>query len=667
MLSGLKRAYREIDLSGKGLQQVWVLWVVVILILPNTQSIFAADAMFDGKSLTGWNQTGTAIWRAEGMGVVGKVDQASDGWLVSQHSYQDIGLNLSVRCDDPCKAGILLGAERSGDRTTGTFISLSEAEIGVYEATLDSRGHILELRKPKSQESESKKQVTYPGPAGHPFSAAPAPASFELGKWNHLEIHLFTVRASGGSAMTSLRVLLNDTVIDTPLEHKVPAGGGLPPHDRIGAQAQVGAFGPIALHVEGRPGAEVHFKDLTLADYTQTTPTIEHVSDEFRQQRLTGFYYGDGMAVGDFNRDGHLDLVTGPLYWEGPDFKVAREIDVAQPLDPTDYPRSMGALVADFNADGWPDVIETGWPAGDPLYLYINPKNEQRRWERYKVLPAVQGEIYALADIDGDGLPEFVYTANGYISYAKPDPAKPTDPWIVHNISQQGPWGAHALGVGDINGDGRLDVLDAWGWWEHPESETKEPWRYHAEVFGRRSSHPSPGGAQMFVYDVNGDGLPDVITSLEAHGYGLAWFEQKRNKEGKISFQEHIIMDRDPSLSHGVAFSELHGVALADVDGDGLLDIVTGKNKYSWGTHWTFTYPDEDGEGLLYWFKLVRKSDGSVDFIPHEIDNYVGLGRPPIAIDLNGDGVVDIATDTRVGTYVFFGKKDQKGRRNARR
>ena len=39
----------------------------------------------------------------------------------------------------------------------------------------------------------------------------------------------------------------------------------------------------------------------------------------------------------------------------------------------------------------------------------------------------------------------------------------------------------------------------------------------------------------MGVYDVNGDGLPDVVTSLGAHGWGLAWFEQKRSATGEIS------------------------------------------------------------------------------------------------------------------------------------
>jgi len=161
----------------------------------------------------------------------------------------------------------------------------------------------------------------------------------------------------------------------------------------------------------------------------------------------------------------------------------------------------------------------------------------------------------------------------------------------------------------------------------------------------------------MYVYDVNGDGLPDIVTSLEAHGYGLAWFEQKRDKQGEITFAQHTIMDKDPAQNHGVYFTQMHGLALADVDGDGLKDIVTGMNKYNWGGHYDYSYPNEESDGVLYWFKLVRKPGGQVDFVPHLIYNNSGVSRQPRIVDLNGDGVPDIANGGRTGMFIFFGRK----------
>ena len=102
-------------------------------------------------------------------------------------------------------------------------------------------------------------------------------------------------------------------------------------------------------------------------------------------------------------------------------------------------------------------------------------------------------------------------------------------------------------------------------------------------MFGRwPRAGASPGGAEMGVYDVNGDGLNDVVTSLEAHGWGLAWYEQKRDKSGAISFTEHMIIDDYSSKNPGnVAFSEAHASTFADVDGDGIPDFIVGKRLHS--------------------------------------------------------------------------------------
>jgi hypothetical protein len=169
-------------------------------------------------------------------------------------------------------------------------------------------------------------------------------------------------------------------------------------------------------------------------------------------------------------------------------------------------------------------------------------------------------------------------------------------------------------------------------------------WTFHPVKFA------SPGGAEMYAYDVDGDGDSDVITSLAAHEFGLAWHEQVRDGE-KISFRRHLIMGDKPEQNrYGIVFSELHSLNLADIDGDGLKDIVTGKRFWAHG-------PTGDAEpnaaAVLYWFKLVRGPDKSVDFIPYLVDDNSGIGTQVVARDFTGDKKPDIVVGNKKGTFVF--------------
>jgi hypothetical protein len=404
--------------------------------------------------------------------------------------------------------------------------------------------------------------------------------------------------------------------------------------------------------------------------FALVAPAADYTLRTFQRIQLSDQFWSEGANFGDFNHDGKNDIVSGPYWWEGPDFKKRHEYYPATnrwtlgPISKIRVPGFEGALgkintysdnffayTHDFNKDGWTDILIYGFPGLDASW-YENPQGKEEPWARHKVFDVVDNESPQWGDLTGDGKPEIICNSGGYFGYVEPNWADPSAPWTFHKITPKGGWQrfTHGIGWGDVNGDGRADLMEMDGWWEQPSSLEGDPeWKRHKVAFA-----PGSGSAQMYAYDVNGDGRNDVITSLAAHGYGLAWYEQlaEKDDEGSPRFQQHIIINKSPKDNkYGVVFSQLHAVDLVDMDGDGLKDIVTGKRFWAHGAEGD---ADPNGAAVLYWFKLVRGADQSVEYVPYRIDNNSGIGTQVVAGDINGDGLPDVVVGNKRGTFVHL-------------
>jgi hypothetical protein len=375
----------------------------------------------------------------------------------------------------------------------------------------------------------------------------------------------------------------------------------------------------------------------------------------FETRALAMDHVAEGADAGDIDGDGIVDLVAGPRWYKGPDFMLGGTL-VAEPKTFTrdQYSTFFLTFVDDVNGDGQLDVIGVGDAGGGNgsgtpnAFWYLNPGPGKLSevWTKTALYSGlVSNESPAYVNLVGDAKRELVFMTSGTAGYAVPG-ATTTAPWSYTSVTgdEFGTPYVHGLGVGDIDGDKLPDLVERSGWWRQTNGAT---WERHAFSFGMAPPN-NWGGAQMQVFDVDGDGDNDVVTALAAHGYGLSWFEQ--TDDAAQPFVAHTIL---PTSAGAANFSQAHALVAADVNGDGLTDLVAGKRYYAHPSN--NPDPGTADAPVLYWFELQR-SGSDATFVPHLIDDDSGAGCNFVARDFTGDGKVDIFTTNKRGTFLHVQK-----------
>jgi hypothetical protein len=335
------------------------------------------------------------------------------------------------------------------------------------------------------------------------------------------------------------------------------------------------------------------------------------------------------VALGDFNRDGLLDIVAVDPDDNTVSFLFNRGAGVFGP--PATYsvgtrPRSV--VVADFNRDGWPDVAVLNCGSNDVSVL-TNRGDGSFTGQTVPigfvsqpislVVRESPGPFLAVGDLNGDGAPDLVVPASAAVRVLLNDG---TGTLVLSPIAASlGSGGAYGLAIADFNRDGNLDVAAV-----GPVGRASVILGHGDGTFGAPAvytTHPfgpgfGPITCSISAGDLDGDGFPDLaVGHYQAHGLATVfrnlgdgsfgapeyhdcgapdWFVSLTDLRGSGRPDMAVLAPCDNGTDLRVSLNDGHGAlldpvripgwtdgwdffyrgAVADIDGDGAPDAAIG-------------------------------------------------------------------------------------------
>lgn len=539
-------------------------------------------SLFNGRDMTGWTMQWPGNWTVERGILTGRQDPAtgSDSWLFTEQTWDDFVVQLEFKITKGGNSGVGIRMPKG------------------VEGRPSQHGYEIQI-------NDSDEEF----PTGSAFRhVAASPKMHEVEKWNEMAIY---------GVKDHLVVYVNKIkVLDTKL--------------------QVSSEGRIGLQVHGGEQYKnqvVEFRNIRAKDLK---PQYKAEPSPFKYNiRLLDDYRSEGITVTDINRDGKLDITCGPRWFEAPDWKAHTLREV---VEGGEFVNNYGEIAMDVNRDGWTDIISGGWFI-PKMAWYENPGNfsEDKLWKEHVIANHMDGtETFLPADVDSDGRTDLLINRYNtavpvaYFAYVGLD--KSESGFEERVIGDYGR--GHGMGFGDVNGDGRNDVVVNRGWYKAPQKPAEQPWEWSGRKF-----HAEESCIPFLVEDLNLDGLNDIVWA-HAHNFGIFWLEQTRDSAGREAWIEHVIDD---------TVAGIHDPVLIDMDGDGIKDIVAGRRYRGHAG----ADPGDLEPLYIFWYKVTKGPDPKFTKYTITYDENIGAGMNLSVLDIDFDGDLDIVAPGKSGLYLL--------------
>jgi FG-GAP-like repeat len=367
----------------------------------------------------------------------------------------------------------------------------------------------------------------------------------------------------------------------------------------------------------------------------------------WRKHTINGRSEYEAAGVLDVDNDGRLDVVSGGSWYQAPDWKPHSVRDVARVGT---YYNCFATLPLDVNGDGFTDFITCSY-FGKNVGWVENPAKAEGPWNYHEVDLPGSSETACMVDLSGDGVPDVLPNSVNVVVWYEVTKRGGGVELKKHDFGAQA--AGHGIGSGDVNGDGRTDLLTPKGWFEAPADPAHDTWAWHPEW------QTGQAGIQMLARDVDGDGLSDVVYGM-GHDYGLFWLRQGKGQKGARTWEKRTI---------DLTVASVHALVWADIDGDGKAhELVTGKRVYAHEVE-----PGATDGSLIAWYEYDPTSTGWRRHVvfqgapaanaPKEaakrlaLEDFppgtAGTGLQLTAIDIDRDGDVDLVCPGKSGLYLF--------------